>query len=309
MQRKLKIFILLFTAGILFSCSEEDKDPIPFTFNDGGWVKFQEAPNFALDVSDLNDALFASTIIDPVGNISSYQIDVIANVGGTIRDTVPFRTITSFPATFNVTPQDLATALGINVNQLSGGDSFKFLGTVTTTDGRVYDYRTPAYSNAAGFNGGLTHPTLLSAPGFRNALNFTINFVCPFNAAASAGTYRIVRDDFDTSAGDDIFEVVAGPGENQVTMVNPFDHTNPATGQQDYRVIINVNPNTGIANVATQQAWHCVNFGCGFGVASVTSSGSSNFVFSCSGSISLFLQHTVAAGSFGSYRFIAEKMD
>lgn len=298
-------------AGLAISCHEEEKDPIPFNFEDGGWVKFQELPNFALDVSNINEAEFSSTIIDPIGNAETLQIDLLATVAGTVRDTVPFRTITEFPSEFDVTAGDLADALALEVSQLSGGDSFRFLGTVTTEDGTVYTYENPSYDEEEGFNGGLTHPQLVNAPGFRNALSFTINFVCPFDAAESAGTYRIVRDDFETSVGDDTFEVIAGPGENQVTMVNPFDHINPATGEQDYRVTIDVDPTTGIATIPVQQAWHYSNFAAApaYGVGSVNTSGNANFVFSCSGTINLFLQHSVGLGSFGNYRFIAEKVE
>ncbi len=136
------------------------------------------------------------------------------------------------------------------------------------------------------------------------AYRLTTFFSCPFNAENAAGTYTITRDDFQTSVGDLEFEVVAGPGDNQITLINPFDHVNPVTGEQDYDVIVTVDPATAAATVTQQAAWHCNNFGCGFGVGSVDGT---VFVFSCSGTITLNLRHTVAAGSFGINRFIAQK--
>ena len=104
--------------------------------------------------------------------------------------------------------------------------------------------------------------------------------------------------------GNGTFEVEAGPEANQLTMINPFDHINPLTGLADYKIVITVNPETGAAQVARQAAWHCDNFGCGFGEGRIEGSG---FVFSCLESMQFNFTNTVDAGSFGTYAFAAEK--
>lgn len=134
------------------------------------------------------------------------------------------------------------------------------------------------------------------------ALDFLV--ACAFDADESSGDYAIVVDDFETSVGDEFFEVIPGPGENQITLVSPFDHTNPDTGEEDYKIVIDVDPNTGAAEVAKQAAWHCDNFGCPYGEGRVEGTG---YVFSCLGSMQFNFRHTVDAGSFGTYEFQAEK--
>ncbi len=138
----------------------------------------------------------------------------------------------------------------------------------------------------------------------------TLGFLvaCELDVSASVGTYQITRDDFGTSVNNGTFEVIAGAEPNQLIMVNPFGHTNPATGAQDYQVVITINPTTGAATITRQDAWHCDNFGCGFGQGRVESVAGTGFVFSCLESMQFTLRHTVNAGSFGNYAFAAEKI-
>ncbi len=131
---------------------------------------------------------------------------------------------------------------------------------------------------------------------------------CPSTDIASIpGTYKIITDDFGTSVGDDQFEMIAGPGDNQVTMVNPFDQPNPdAGGEQNYMVTIDIDPETGVAKVSKQAAWHYSNFAASpdYGEGRVEGGG---LALTCIGQIQLTLENTVDAGSFGSYELIVEK--
>ena len=113
------------------------------------------------------------------------------------------------------------------------------------------------------------------------------------------GTYAITVDDFGTFLDDGVFEIIAGPGENQFTMIDVFGHP------EMYDVIININPSNGNISVDRQPAWHCDNFGCPYGEGRVEGSG---LAFTCVGSLTFTLENTVDAGSYGSYALKVEKI-
>jgi len=138
-------------------------------------------------------------------------------------------------------------------------------------------------------------------------LNITLTIQCPTVELDNIpGTYNIIADGFGTTVGDNTFELIAGPGANQFTMVNPFDHPNPDDGgQESFNVIIDIDANSGVSRIARQAAWHCDNFGCGFGQGRVDGTG---IALTCINQIQFpALRHTVDAGSFGSFPFIIEK--
>ena len=131
------------------------------------------------------------------------------------------------------------------------------------------------------------------------AIGFTVE--CPsVDLASIPGTYAFTVDNFGFVIHNE-FEIVEGPGDNQFTMVNLSGHPNPeADGAMNYDVIFSINPNTGSISVPKQEAWHYDTFGGDpdYGVGSVAGSGRA---LTCIGQITLSLQHTVAAGSFGTY--------
>ncbi|TVZ23976.1 hypothetical protein JM84_2934 [Dokdonia sp. Hel_I_63] len=138
-------------------------------------------------------------------------------------------------------------------------------------------------------------------------LNISLTIQCPSVETDNIpGTYTIIEDGFGTTVGDNTFELIAGPGANEYTMVNPFDHPNPNDGgAQSYNVIIEIDPSSGVSRIARQDAWHCDNFGCGFGQGRVDGTG---IALTCINQIQFpGLRHTVDAGSFGSFAFIIEK--
>lgn len=180
-----------------------------------------------------------------------------------------------------------------------------FIGTVniTTVAGSAFNPSDVLIINLDSVENGV----VLDNANTVKTITFSPTVGCNFIVDQTVGTWTIVQDDFGTSVGDNSFEVVAGPGENQVTMINPFDHTNPDTGG-GYDIIIDIAPNSGAATINRQAAWHCDGFGCGFGEGRVNSNpAGTNKVLTCEGSMEFLLQHTVDAGSFGSFTFRATK--
>tara|TARA_B110000967_G_scaffold150233_1_gene154056 strand:+ start:5099 stop:5746 length:648 start_codon:yes stop_codon:yes gene_type:complete len=209
--------------------------------------------------------------------------------------------ITSFPPTVTITAQDFATALGVEIGNIGFGDSFKFRGTATNNQGTVYNYERLAFDeDTLTLTGGNNSDDYLDQAGYRNAFIFEFSIACPgYDSSTVAGTYLITVDDFEGIIDDGVFDIIEGPGVNQFTMINFYGHP------EMYNVIIDIDPNTGDINVERQAAWHCDNFGCGFGEGRVDGVG---LAFTCVGALTFNLEHTVDAGSFGSYALKAEKM-
>lgn len=306
-----KIFLILFLITCFFACKNEDLDPRP----------------------DLNDSVGAITMVSnqsttafDLGLLSTEQIDFTIDVDGfdmtgiesvsvqliytdvqrlnnpdptgakldSVHANIELQTLTSFPADVSFTAVELAEAVGFTTtDSLFIGDNFNFIFPITTTDGRTL---TTALSSDL-----CLQP---AQPSF-GGCNVSVSIICPFVVADAVGTWNVVSDPFGTFVdGATSFDVVAGPGANQITVVNIFNHTNPDTGNKDYDVIFDVDPATGATTVAQQQAWHCDNFGCGFGVGTIDGGG---ITFSCIGSMQLQLTHRVAAGSFGTFELIMVK--
>jgi hypothetical protein len=83
-----------------------------------------------------------------------------------------------------------------------------------------------------------------------------------------------------------------------------FHHPDPDNPGSTYNVIVDVDPETGIAIVENQDAWNSDNWGWGLGVGSIEGGG---FVFSCAGSILLTLEQYCGGDDFGAYRYAIMK--
>ena len=139
-------------------------------------------------------------------------------------------------------------------------------------------------------------------------LDLGLTIKCPeVDLSVIPGTYTIVDDGFGTTIGDDEFEIIAGTGENEFVLVDPFDHPNPAAGGAPYNVTFTVNPDTGDVTVARQGAWHYSNFAASpaYGEGRVQGTGQA---LTCIELINFSLRHTVDAGSFGTYGLTIQKM-
>jgi hypothetical protein len=187
-----------------------------------------------------------------------------------------------------ITAAEIATKFNLagGIDFLGGGDSFTITAAAKLKDGRVFDGSNSAPSITEGNNASFTQ-------------KFTVFVACPFVLAEAVGFYTITRDDFQTWLDDQV-EIVAGPGANQVTLKNLFGHP------ENYDIIMDVDNAKGDATIKKQEAWHCANFGCGFGVGSIQTNTPGLF-FSCTGFLTVNVQHTVAAGSFGTFRLELSK--
>lgn len=182
-------FIAVLGLTTLTSCEDEDKARFPELGN-GGFVKFVELPVFDAG-ADPTSAVFNAMTEDPNGTIASYELRVVGDFTGAPDDTLAFRSTTTFPFDVGFTGADMAALFGVDITTFEEGDSFEFLGTVTTVDGVVYDYTrtdcecpTPedgevTVEDPGTWNGSNTDNVLLTAGGLLQAFIYEVEFSDP----------------------------------------------------------------------------------------------------------------------------------
>jgi hypothetical protein len=164
--------------------------------------------------------------------------------------------------------REIATALGLTPGALAPGSVYHLYNEAVLKDGSKF-----SSANTSDID-------LQNQPAFNVAFHFTATVVCPYNPATIAGTYTVVKDDWQDWTPGDLVDVTAGAGANQVDLSSVWP--NPAFGNVVTPFTITVNPTTGTATIPSGVTWG--NYG---GFLAITDPGSTGFVFSCTGQISL----------------------
>lgn len=123
------------------SCSkDESKDPLA-TIVGGQYVKLDITKKL-LDFGNMATTSFGGKLTAPNNNVVKYELYVrYTNSNGFTNDNyVLLKTITAFPVDLDVTPNDLAVALNLNVSDFKSGSKFRFLGYSYDSNGSVLDY-------------------------------------------------------------------------------------------------------------------------------------------------------------------------
>jgi hypothetical protein len=311
--------IVCLSIGIIISCTDEDLTKLD-DLQSGVFVKHATTPETVIGVNDLADFLYETTLIDPAGTVASYELYIYGDlVSSGTSDTILINTYKEFPIEISYNVQGLATQLGIDVSAVGFGDTYNFIGIATDVDGNKYyaesseilddttdvdSYETYYTRDSVGnvvdtvylYSGGLTSSVLLDGTtGYNNGFDFSVTIGCPSNSYSQdevAGTYTTTNNGFYGMAASNPV-VVAGPEENQFTIKDLFE--------EGYDIVVDVDPETNELTVSKQEAatdWS------GYGLGSVEGSGT---IFQCAGFISLNLEHTVSAGSFGTKNTIISK--
>ena len=298
------LYIVTVISGILMqSCSVDDK----MNFNDfeivGGFIRFQnDNPPSAIGVNQVSDLVYNFSLEDANSNVAMYDLDMYADLAGVRTDTVNVEEITAFPASRSFTADNIAGLLGVTVDDISFGDKIYFTATATTNEGIMY-----SGSERLGFDdefdeisGGGVTDDLIDEAGYRQAFEFEFVILCPgVDFGSITGTYDVTSLGFSGFFGETDFdrEVIIGPGENQITIV---DGEYPAVGSDD--LILDVNPATGAVSLATDG----IVFDAALGAFDTDTYGSaSGFVFTCLGQIVLTMDFNIYAGN--SHPFVLVK--
>ena len=179
------IIVLLFVPIAFFSCKDEDKDPFTVAQeeeNIAPWVRIKDFDP-VVAAGDIASSSFNANIDKVRDNVASWDLTVVLESGETSIGPAPVTSVTSFPANISIPYTDIISSLGLTVDDISGGDFIRFLGTITATDGKVYTFEN--------FSGSIT-----GQPEQLQALNFIVLVKCsPISDATIAGTWIIEMED------------------------------------------------------------------------------------------------------------------
>lgn len=255
----LKLLVAIFATLLVISCSDDESGPaadvpgeIVPTLASGALISFQDGAEAAptIDFSTPSEAGFSITVVDPVGNVVSYSLDLTATVNGEIFTAENAYSTTSFPATFDITVPDMVELLGLNIDDVNFGDNFAFVATATNEDGFEGVGQLPTFdTDTLEIGEGNTINELLTSAGFNAAMNFNLTLACPaFDLELLAGTYTVDFENLGGALGltdpDPTREIVLGPGDGQITIIGG---SIGYAGGDD--LIVDVDVTTGVLSV------------------------------------------------------------
>lgn len=318
MKKNIIITLLLFAiTGGLYSCTEKfvnDFDGFVEGLTTGSYLQgkasFDAGTNTWTDQSLLGNTLDAANLasarvgvrVRPWGDpISTVNIYVVRNTEANQANWKFIKKITlnaGDTAYFDiyVTAQEIATALNLQLNANTGnfapGSIFTCYVEVITAAGKKF---TTNNSNFTGTGANFYYPIFA----------FRASVVCPYIAAQMPGNYRVVEDGWDDwPVGTILNNIVSATTATSLSLLNVYP--NPAYGGNNPQpVLVNINATSGVATVTNQTYG---NYGAT--PVAVTTQGSGNFVYSCTGTITLLLRHHVPGNpglSYGNYQLTLKK--
>lgn len=214
-----------------------------------------------------------------------FDVVIIKNENKTAVKTIQSN-VTSFPTTINLTGLQLATLFG---EPIVLGDKFDVSVDVILLDGAKFEaFPLVGNSYAAG---------IAAQPGSNTVIRYEA--VCKYESSQYAGSFLVVSDEW----GDYVPNTIV-----PLTKIDDTHFSFKYAASDPRPIIVTVNAITNAVSVARQV------YGSGYppdwpwGDISVESVPSTqNFVAPCSGTFSVRLKHTVAAGSFGEYTIVLRK--
>jgi len=138
-----KIFLLPIVAMLFLAsaCEKEDSlDPLPV--KDAGQYVRLDITNKVFAHDHMDATVFGGELTTPGNKVQKYELFVrrTNSNGIVVGNYVQLLTVESFPAELSITPQMIATALGINVADMAQGEVYRFLGYSYGFDGQVINY-------------------------------------------------------------------------------------------------------------------------------------------------------------------------
>ena len=292
MKKTIKYFCL-FALIILFSCK---KSGVQNSLADvsnlgvGSYITLTKAGNKNLVYNNATST--ASITVDKYGG----DVDkiILYVVVGENSDPASWKKVKTVPFTgpgtvLSATTQEIAAALGIALSALAPGTSLTFYNQVITKDGRKFDI-----SNTVG--------ALEGNSNYNAKFRWQAVVICPFTGSM-AGSYTIIKDAWDGTPAGTIVNVTDGPGANQVNLSLVWPRAIYGTSISP-GLLLDVDPATGAATSKTGVIWGDY-FSPGPGnppYTASTGSGSSGYVFSCTGRIEVNI-HIIATAPYGDQDF------
>ncbi len=227
-----KLFYSLFTISILlaFSACEEKERAFPEYENleHGAFARLltKSGTFFLTDVSNSKIDMSVEFYDDNNGkNVASYSwvVEYIDKANGGAGSVAPVNILTIDAAQFSSNPdtglpftsfgfslQQAFDALGLTVNDVDGGSTFRFNGTVTLNDGRT-------------FTAANTGSNVISSAPFSGFFSFDADLLC---TSGLAGIYEATTVGWCGDVGPTIMSQWISVGVGIYQIVDPADPTN-----------------------------------------------------------------------------------
>ena len=271
------------------SCKKDEVISDPASLAIGSYVTLVKSNNTRIDYSNLS-ASKVSIVVKEYGTPVD-KIKLYVTKGTSTTDRSKWKLIKEVPyngeTQLEVSATEIATALGIPVTGLEPGVTYTIYNQLITKDNRTFDISNTS-ANVAGLAAYNMVPTWAAI------------IVCPFTGSM-AGNYRVIQDDWVDWSPGDIVQVTDGPGANQVNLSKVWP--NPAFGSVVSPLVVSVDPATGTATIPSGVTWG--DYGSS---TAVTGTGSTGFVFSCTGRIQVRIRITAPPfGDQGFFNLILQK--
>ena len=255
---------------------------------DGAYLTLTEQGNIQIAPDPASSvSIKVGSVGQPVASVNIYVVrgQDLNKANWKLIKNVPF----SDGVELNVTAPEIATALGVPLDDIKGGDVFTFYNEAVTVAGKMFSLAniTTDFESQAPFN---------------MAMQWSALGVCAFDPAPFTGNFAVNVDEWQDFAVGDVVTSQAGPGANQITLTV---YPSPAFGTNRQPFIVDVDPATGAATVASQVIGDYPGFDTNLKVETV---GTANFVFGCTGHIQLTLNFTGDGGDYGDYLLVLEKL-
>jgi hypothetical protein len=280
------LHLVALMAVLAVGCNPEDNDHLKIPeFVSGGtvWAKVVPEQSF-FNVNDLANSRYALDLsaydFEDGTLIASYDIYVsfVDASEDSVYDEVSLRKVTEFPSRIEISPDEIADAIGLpnGRDDFGAGDFFDFRMEVIMKDGRVFTAEN-------------TTDDIVLEERARGTFALQTFVGCPtFNRDDLIGAYTVTKDEFEVTM-DATTEVIAGPEDNQITIKDAFGH--------GLDMIVTFDE-SGAATVAKQYTWVPQNFGLPASYGKGYSAGG-GMGFSCVGTITLDFTYSVDIGTFG----------
>lgn len=279
MQRAIKfIAIVVLSTVLIYACKKGDIVSDVEANGTGTYLTLVKSNNKIIDYSQRNTSE-VSIVVKEYG-LAVEKIVIYTTKGGVSLDRSKWKKVKEVPyngeTTLAVKATEIAAALGIPVDGLETGSTYSLYNQCVTKSGEIHD---AANTNSA-YQG-------LSA--YNMALTWQAVVVCPFTGSMT-GSYTVIQDDWADWGAGDIVQVTDGPGANQINLSQVWP--NPIYGTVVSPLVVNIDPATGAATIPAN-----VTFGNYGSYNALTGTGSSGYVFSCTGQVLLSIR--VTATGFG----------
>jgi hypothetical protein len=282
-----KLASIVVITGLLFGmgCKKGEVISDVKSLGTGSYVTLVKANNLRIDYANINNTAISITVKE-YGNPVE-KVKVFVTKGSATTDKTKWKAIKEFPysgeTVLSIKATEIATALGVNPIDLAPGSSYTLYNEVTTKDGRTFDL-----TNTPG--------TFAGNSNYNMALSWTGVVVCPFVQTGFAGDFEVLEDGWEDYFPGDVI-TIKDEGANKISF-------NYATGFNVKPIIIDIDPASGAATVPAVAYGSYSATGT---IYSAKTSGTSNYVFSCIGTITLRLNQTGGGSNFGDYTIRLKK--